>query len=185
MRVNTYEPILAPIPSQATVLDVGCGVGAFLVSLALRGDLRAGTGCDINPASVAIAQAAARKISASSLQFMTTRDINEIPRGPFDVVTLIDVMHHVSPSTQREFFEACAERVSAGGILLYKDMANRPLWKNLFNRMHDAVLARQIIHYVPISLVKDWGHALGFTIDKQDVYSRLAYAHELVVFRKG
>lgn len=178
-----YEPILAPIPSQATVLDVGCGVGALLVSLALRGDLRAGIGCDINPASVGIAQTAAQQISASSLQFMASRDINDIPRGPFEVVTLIDVMHHVNPTTQREFFGACAERVSEGGILLYKDMANKPLWKNLFNRLHDAVLARQIIHYVPISQIKDWGQSLGFTIDKQDAYSRLAYAHELVVFR--
>lgn len=180
-----YEPILAPIPSHATVLDVGCGVGALLVSLSLRGDLQAGTGCDINPASISIAQTAARQVNAASLQFIATRDINDIPRGPFDVVTLIDVMHHVSPTAQREFFAACAERVGAGGILLYKDMANRPLWKNLFNRLHDAVLARQIIHYVPIELVKDWSQALGFTIEKQAAYSRFAYAHELVAFRKG
>ena len=63
-------------------------------------------------------------------------------------------------------------------------MADRPLWKNLFNRLHDAVLARQFIHYVPLEEIKGWGRQLGFRIH-EEIRSRFAYGHELVVFKRG
>jgi len=179
------EPILSSIPANAEVLDVGCGVGALLISLALRGDLIAGTGCDLNPASIAVARSAAHRLANSNLSFVLAGASDDIPPGPFDVVTTIDVMHHVDPAMQRAFFAACAERVKPGGLFVYKDMADKPLWKNLFNRCHDAVLARQFIHYVPLEDIKEWGSALGFTVQEEAAYSRFAYAHELVVFRRG
>ena len=180
-----FEPILARIPPNQEVLDVGCGVGSLLVSLALRGDLTAGTGCDLNPASIAVARIAASRLHGTNLDFVVTGDPDDMPRGPFDIVTLIDVMHHVKPSLQRAFFFACAERVKPGGLLVYKDMADRPLWKNLFNRLHDAVLARQFIHYVPLEKAKEWATALGFVVREEAAYSHFAYAHELEVFTRA
>lgn len=178
------EPILACIPSGATVLDVGCGVGASLLSMSLQGKISSGTGCDANSTAISIAKKAASHITGTDLQFHISNTIEEIPYGPFDVVTLIDVMHHVIPPEQQQFFAACVDRLRAGGVFIYKDMVDRPLWRNLFNRFHDIIIARQIIHYVPLESVKDWGSNYGLCLEKESSYSRFAYGHELLVFHK-
>jgi len=167
------------------MLDVGCGVGALLISLALEGKIVAGVGCDVNSGAIEVARKAALRIPRVNIQFVVATSVESIPRGPFDVVTMIDVMHHVSPSLQKRFFIGCADRLRSGGLLIYKDMAERPLWKNLFNRLHDFVIARQHIHYVPLETIKDWAKAYGLTLTKELAYSRFAYAHELLVLKKG
>lgn len=178
------QPIMEKIPPNQTVLDVGCGVGTLLISLAIRGGLGNSIGCDVNSKAIAVAEAAAKRLPAGKPEFMLAENNNLIPAGPFDVVTLIDVMHHINPKMQRKFFEMCVERVRPGGILIYKDMACAPLWKNLFNRFHDAVMSFQHIHYVPINEVIKWGQQKNLATENQEFYSRFAYGHELVVFRK-
>jgi SAM-dependent methyltransferase len=66
----------------------------------------------------------------------------ELPRGPFDVGSLIDVMHHVPPVEQQGLFAGAAKRVRPGGVF-YKDMRVKPRWKAWANRLHDLALARQ------------------------------------------
>lgn len=179
------EPIVDSVPQGASVLDVGCGVGAMLLTLSVADRISAGTGCDISAAAIATATQAAAAVGTSKLSFVQTKSADDLPCGPFDAVMLIDVMHHISPSQQRGFFQACAERIHQGGRLIYKDMAEKPLWKNLFNRLHDAVVAREMIHYAPLATVKSWAEELDLTIVSEDAYSRFAYAHELLVFEKA
>ncbi len=102
------EPIQTNIPPGSNVLDVGCGVGSLLISLAQDGRLVRGIGCDVNPTAISVAKRAALNVSSANLDFVTITSEKAIPAGPFEVVTLIDVMHHIPPSAQRTFFAACA-----------------------------------------------------------------------------
>jgi len=98
-------------------------------------------------------------------------------------VSLIDVPHHVPPAGQRECFLTAAARLGPGGVLIYKDMARRPVWRALANRLHDLVLARQWIHYVPVERVEGWAAEAGLGLTRAARFNRLWYAHELRVFR--
>lgn len=180
-----FGPIISQIPQEQNVLDVGCGVGSLLVTLALQGNIKSGIGCDINPKSIEVANRVAKSIPESGITFRIARTLDEIPQVEFDVITLIDVMHHVDSEAQRDFFTACADRVRLGGLLVYKDMADKPLWKNIFNRLHDAVLARQFIHYAPLESVEIWAKECNMSSIYKSCYSRFAYAHELIVLKKG
>ena len=179
-----FEPVLAEVPSGQEILDVGCGVGALLTALALQGKVKSGVGVDINPKSIEVANRVARSIAMPQLSFQVADSAGVLPGLEYDVVTLIDVMHHIPPLVQRQFFMNCAERVRPGGLLVYKDMADEPIFYNLFNRLHDLVLARQFIHYAPLESVVMWAGECGLSPVSKSLYSRLAYAHELVVFRK-
>lgn len=116
--------------------------------------------------------------------FLQIKNIDEIPHGPFDVVTLIDVIHNVTPSEQKKLLTSCIERVRPGGLFIYKDMADRPLWKNLFNRLHYLIFSQQLIHYVPLEKIIEWATDSCMKLISEKYYSRFGYAHELLVFRK-
>lgn len=188
----TYRPYIVPfgllmavVPNNARVLDIGCGAGLFLALLARTRGLASGTGVDASGAAVAAARAMAESIGAEAhLEFVRSNDVTGWPGGTFDVVSLIDVMHHVASANRQGFFAAAAARVAPGGLLLYKDMVSRPLWRAAANRFHDLVLARQWIRYVPYDAAAAWAGQAGLPEEWHVLVNRLWYGHELAVFRR-
>ena len=179
------ERLLREIPPGSRVLDVGCGAGLLLLAGASSGRVASGYGVDISERALQAARCALAQIGKATAITFQSAAVGELPAGPFDVVTLVDVMHHVPPAEQRALFEAAAARLRPGGVLLYKDMCARPWWKAWANRLHDLVLARQWIHYVPLAEVAGWAAALGFWAARKEQYSRFWYGHELLVLRRS
>ena len=97
----------------------------------------------------------------------------------FDVVSIIDVMHHVPVAAQRSVIETASRRVKPGGMLLYKDMCRRPLWRAWANRLHDLVVARQWINYAAVQDVERWASEAGMRVVERERINRLWYGHEL------
>ena len=110
------------------------------------------------------------------------------PEGAFNVVSMIDVIHHVPPSHQREVVESATARVPPGGRFLDKDMVARPLWRGFANRLHDLILARQWIHYVPVDRVDrviEWADKSGLRLVDRRVVNTFWYVHEFAIFQRA
>lgn len=184
-----FEAILPIIPEDSDILDVGCGGGLFLGLLAANGRIRSGLGFDSSVKAIAIAKHMSRFFQQGEgrlqLEFQQRDASDGMPDGYFDVVSIIDVMHHVPPLSQRSVLEMAASRLRPSGLLIYKDMVRRPLWRALANRLHDLVLARQWIHYAPIDHVEQWARDLGLQLVDARSFNRFCYGHELRVFRRG
>jgi 2-polyprenyl-3-methyl-5-hydroxy-6-metoxy-1,4-benzoquinol methylase len=185
--VCPFHELLALVPKGASVLDVGCGSGIFLGLLMKQVGPRLALGFDASQYAIGIAenmrqnlpQAAANKIA------FERRDVNQSwPAGRFDVVSIIDVMHHVSSDVQSKLFLDALDHVAPGGLLLYKDMADRPVILALANWLHDLIMARQWIRYVPIARIRSWGIQSGLSVEKESQCRVLWYAHEWILFKK-
>lgn len=183
-----FEAILPHVKRDATVLDIGCGNGLFLGLVASTRNIRAGVGLDISERAVAAAQRMSNTLNealnGADLRFLRALRIEDWPQGPFDVVSMIDVMHHIPVRDQERAIRAACKRVGPDGLLIYKDMARRPVWKACANRMHDLVMARQWIHYMPILDVKAIVAEEGLTLTVRENMDRFWYAHELRVFTR-
>jgi len=118
------------------------------------------------------------------LTLLHVQSIADWPDQTFDMVSLIDVMHHVQPSQRLALFEAVAARVKPGGMLLYKDMVRRPRWRAFFNWLHDLVIARDWIRYSPIAFIDTAAKNAGFIPVRAEIFNRLWYGHELRVYRR-
>lgn len=101
------------------------------------------------------------------------------------MVSLINVVHHVPAAGQRAFVTAAVSRLKPGGVLIYKDMCRRPVWRSWANRLHDLLLARQWIRQREIAEVGEWAVALGREQQSRRDFARLWYGHELCVFGRG
>lgn len=181
------QPLLDAVPDGSSVLDIGCGNGLLLAWLALNNKIVAGLGCDVSLHALEGARSMAQAFRAASgqdlLKFADCREA--LPGGQYDLVSMVDVMHHIPPSRQREIFVEAVARIKPGGLLLYKDMAARPWWRAWANRLHDLLLARQWIHYAPLTTVKGWAEGAGLALQHEECYARFVYGHELLVFRKA
>jgi 2-polyprenyl-3-methyl-5-hydroxy-6-metoxy-1,4-benzoquinol methylase len=192
VAICPLDAVVDEVPRGSRVLDVGCGGGLLLGVLHQTGRLREGVGFDVSAPAIEVAQRMAARVRSGDraaapplLEFHRCRAEDDWPSGAFDVVTIVDVLHHVDPARQRAFFERAASRVRPGGLLVYKDMAPRPRWRAWANRLHDLVMARQWIHEVDARDAESWARACGFAVSRAERINRLWYAHDLRVFTKS
>jgi len=181
-----FGEIMALVPQQSSVLDIGCGGGLFLGLLAASGRIREGTGIDTS--LPAIAQAEVMRSShpnGAQLAFECLAPEEPFPDKPYDVITANDVMHHIPPKNQKLFFERLAGRVQPGGKLIYKDVADKPFWRVMGNQFHDLVLARQWVRPVPGDRICTWAEQCELQLRKRTVVNTLWYAHEIFLFERS
>jgi 2-polyprenyl-3-methyl-5-hydroxy-6-metoxy-1,4-benzoquinol methylase len=183
-----FEKLVEYVRPGSSVLDIGCGAGLLLSLIAGLEVEFEGIGFDVSRRAIDAAnvmrQRAAAMFPKASLSFVRVDPDSCWPSGVFDTVFMVDVMHHIPPRSQQEFLHNAISKVKPGGTLVYKDMCMRPWWKAQANRLHDFVIARERIAYVPIQKVQDWASAQGMeTIARRDD-TRLWYGHELCVFRR-
>jgi 2-polyprenyl-3-methyl-5-hydroxy-6-metoxy-1,4-benzoquinol methylase len=183
-----FGPLLPWVPHGATVFDIGCGTGLWLLTLAVTGRITGGVGCDLNNAAIAVACLAAKRLPAGSppsgLAFRATASAEDWPQEAFDVVSLIDVLHHIPRAAQPSFLRSAWFKVRPGGHLIYKDMADRPWLFAAANALHDLVLARQVIRYLPIEEAEAVLRAEGARVLQRSAWRRAYYAHELLVVQR-
>jgi 2-polyprenyl-3-methyl-5-hydroxy-6-metoxy-1,4-benzoquinol methylase len=183
------EILLSLVPDYASVLDIGCGSGLFL-GLALQyGKAIRAYGIDVSRDALKMAEQMREnglsREQARRLTLHLSNGIADWPEEKFDMVSLIDMMHHVALDQRQAVFEAAMVRVKPGGILLYKDMCRRPRWRALLNSLHDLVLARLWITYTPISQVESAAEQFGLIESRSETINRLWYGHELRVYQRA
>lgn len=132
-RVRNLAGYLSPfIPDRASLLDIGCGDGQLARCIASRRSDIAVQGVDV----------ALRRVSNIPTQIYDGRKI-PYPDRSFDIVMLIDVLHHATDSVHllRE-----ASRVSRTGVLI-KDHVAESEWDQWTLRGMDYIAnARHGLH---------------------------------------
>ena len=117
----------AAIPSDARVVDVGCGTGQM--ALYLSRAQREVVGVDLSRPSLQLAVAAARRFGLERVQFVEM-DLQKpaLREGSFDVVYSSGVLHHTP--NPRASFKTIAKLARPGGMIvigLYNAFARIPL----------------------------------------------------------
>lgn len=186
-RICPIDAVAEQVPPGSRILDVGCGGGLLVAALAARKRIAAAHAIDASKPAIDLAQAMAPRLAAltSTPVAFEHRTVQQgLPDDQYDAVCLIDVLHHVPPDAQERAFKDAAARVLPGGVLVYKDMADRPLACAAMNRLHDLIMARQWIRYVPIERAEAWAADAGLVPHHRSDTRMLWYAHELRVFRR-
>jgi len=190
--IQSLRPYICPftrlldfVPPGSRVLDIGCGAGLLLALAADTRPLGPCVGFDSNGKAIAVAGLAAKRLAAaekSAPKFVRLDVRDPWPVGTFDVVAMIDVLHHVPVAAQQSAISQAVAAVPPGGTFLYKDISPRPRWRAWMNRLHDLVMVREWIHYVDSDRVTEWATAGGLTLRSREWIPQLWYGHDLLVF---
>ena len=114
----------APDATPLRVLDIGCGNARFLRFLQDAGFPVAYLGVDANAGLLEAARTRLVERPGDEFQLIqhdflaSDRPGDELPKGPFDLIVIMGVLHHVPGRDWRlRLLEAAAERLSRGGLL--------------------------------------------------------------------
>lgn len=107
-------------PYTVSLLDLGCGTGAFLKEVKHNWPLLQTTALDLSPAYLGRARAnlgAARNISFIEANAEATG----LAEGAFDIVTAVYLFHELPPGARRNVAEEIARLLKPGGTLVQVD----------------------------------------------------------------
>ena len=188
-----FGPVQAAVPDVGEVLEVGCGHGLLSLSLALSSRGRRVTGVDIDGDKVAAAGAAAARLAPgeADVRFATVEP-GWLPTRTVDAVVIADVLYLLPVEDQRRLLRACAQCLGAGGVLVVKEVADRPRWKARWNRVQETVSTRVLgitagdgsLHFVAPATMAAWLEAEGLRTESRALDRGYPWPHHLLVGRR-
>lgn len=184
-HVCPFDHIERHIPQDARVLDVGCGNGALLAILLAAGRIKEAVGCDVHEGALASARTAADRTGrGNAVSFRRIQDFQELPDALFDVVTMVDVLHHVPDGARAQAVAQAIRRVAPGGVFLFKDMVEGPFWRKLAHNLDDLIFSGEWVKQVKTADVEKQVINAGFELVESKNIPRLFYGNTLRVLKR-
>lgn len=178
--VCPIRAILEQIPEGSRLFDVGCGSGVLLCLGVEILHLSKACGYDVSESAVE----ASRTFKGIEVRLLSKQGPMPSFQG-YDVVTLVDVLHHIPSGKQQAFLAEVVHNMDVGSALLISDIdASRKVGAFL-NQLHDLLLAGQWVHpWRPddVMVVLD---ELGCEIRHFSLHRSLWYPHFIIKVMKS
>jgi len=172
--------VLAEIPRGSCLYDIGCGSGALLY-LALKTCLvKVAHGYDVSEEVVKSAKAFEMSSDIFQVIYLPTEKTPPDLHG-YDIVTMVDVLHHIPAKLQDNFLCTTISRMDSGAKLIIKDIEASKFLGSLMNQIHDLLLAREWVYQRRSSDVVKVLRSTGAIVSKPLFRWTLWYPHFQVV----
>ena len=186
LRQVFLEEIGQYLPREGRVLDIGCGFGLFSLYFASLAPGCRLTGVDRDARRIGFAQESARRLGLDNAEYHVGDAPQWSAAGPFDAVYLLDLIHHLPVEEVEGFLVKLRGQLSERGVLVVKDVEDRPRWKMAFTLLLDRLMVgREPIHYWPADEFCALLERLGFEVVRHRMRDFLPYPHILYVARRS
>jgi 2-polyprenyl-3-methyl-5-hydroxy-6-metoxy-1,4-benzoquinol methylase len=174
-----FNEIIRYIPEEGNLLDLGSGYGIFCAIInSSRPHLNI-IGIEFEKKRVEVAN---QQYANKSVVFLQGDVITYKFECKFDIITCIDVFHHIPSQFHDAIISKLKNNLTPGGILIVKDMDKKPFIKFYINYIHDILITKSLrMNYFSkeqmIGLLEN--HALK--IKSVAGISNILYAHYLII----
>ena len=179
------------VPASGVIVDVGWGHGLFAQLLA-RSAARQVLGFDLDAHKIELAQQlTAPGRGPKNLQFHVA-DIAHAEVPPAQAVTILDVLYLVPYAAQEALLADCVRKLAPGGVLVLKEIAERPRWKYWANWLEESLMVRIFkltagaggFYFRRRAQWQELLQRLGLTVETIELDRGYYHAHILFVARK-
>ena len=186
LRQPFLEEIDQYLPKRGRILDLGCGFGLFSLYFGSLHPERRIVGVDLNQRRIDMATLSARSLGLANVRYQAMDVLEWSDEQRFDAIYFLDLVHHLPAPSVPEFLTKVRSLLKPGGILLIKDVADRPFLKMLFTLVLDRLMVgMDPIRYWPPDELTDLLESLGFTVFRHRMTDFLPYPHVLYVAPLG
>jgi len=199
LRQPFLEEIGQYLPRDGRVLDLGSGFGLFSLYFALTAPGRSLVGVELDARRVECARSCAKRLGLENVRYecgdalgWTSSDTSHISHASntsntsntFDAIYLLDLVHHLPAEKVPAFLEKVRSLLRPGGILLVKDVSDKPTYKRLFTLFLDRLMVnRDPIRYWPPHELSGLLEKLGFEVSRHQMKDFLPFPHILYICR--
>jgi 2-polyprenyl-3-methyl-5-hydroxy-6-metoxy-1,4-benzoquinol methylase len=179
-----FDKLLAEITPNSKVFDIGCGSGMFLFLVGQFCNPILLGGIEIDAELIKNAKLLLDKFPVeNSLSVYNGLDIpSEISQ--YDVLVMIDVLHHIPINMQEAFLEQIYQKMNIGSTFIFKDIdAGQPFWCT-FNKFHDLVFSGEIGNEWSCDRFVTKAKNIGFKIEIIEKKRTWVYPHYTVKMTK-
>jgi len=184
LRQIFLEEIGQYLPKTGRILDVACGFGLFSLYFASLEPGRRLVGIDVDARRIRHARISAARLGVHNVEYHVADALRWSEPGTFEAIYLLDLIHHLPRREVPAFLRKLRERLGEGGILLAKEVENRPAWKRWFTLLLDRLMVGwEPIHYWPAPELAALLEGLDLDVVKHRMRDVLPYPHILYVGR--
>ncbi len=140
----------------ATVVDIGCGTGNYVIALSLEIPDRVYQGVDLSEGMLAVARSRSDAVRFARADAETALPY---PEGSCDLAYVVDVLHHVAdPAT---FFRAAARVLPANGRLIVVTDSEANIRARSLTLFFPEILEIELRRYPKIEALHEAAKAAG------------------------
>jgi len=118
MLERNFTEIASRVPRQGRIYDLGCGYGYLTHLLAMQSFDRHVIGLDYDGEKVQVASNT--HYNGGNITFAQA-DLTQFMPDAADCFIIKDVLHYMPYDAQARLLDACAEKLSAGGVMIVRD----------------------------------------------------------------
>jgi SAM-dependent methyltransferase len=185
LREVFLEEIGQYLPRSGRVLDLGCGFGFFSLYFAASEPRRRLLGVDLSERRIAEGREAAGRMGLDNVRYQVADAARWDTDERFEAIYLLDLVHHLPADEVPGFLHRLRGKLEDGGVLLLKEVEDRPRWKRWFTLWLDRAMVglREPIRYWSASELRALLEGLGFDVKAHRMRDWLPYPHILYVCR--
>ncbi len=182
LRQTFLQEIGQYLPREGRILDLGCGFGLFSLYFALDAPTRDISGVDLDADRIRAAKRCASRLGVENVHYTASNALDWRGAGQFDAIFMLDLIHHLPRDQVVGFLERVARLLAPGGVLLLKDVSDRPYYKKLFTLALDRLMVGfEPVHYWAPAELSALVESLGFSVKRHTINDFLPYPHILYV----
>jgi SAM-dependent methyltransferase len=188
-----YRPLICPFDkllmyaeNASSVYDIGCGSGQFLSLVAkFIPSVKKLEGIEIDERLVKNARKLLEEFTGKKTFRFDTFNGSLIPENisEFEIVYLIDVMHHVPKDQQNDFIHEIYGRMSKKSKLVFKDIDLAHPFV-IFNKLHDLIFSGETGRELSFKNAKSLVLSSGFKILEEYKQRVFLYPHYFIICEK-
>lgn len=184
LRQPFLEEIGQYLPANGRILDLGCGFGLFSLYFASLEPGRRLVGVDRNPRRIALSRVSARKLGIENAEYHVDDALEWQAGDGFEAIYMLDLVHHLPADQVPSFLARIRSLLRPGGILIIKDVMDRPWLKRMFTLALDRLIVGwDPIKYWPPDELSTLLQSLGLDVKRHRMRDYLPYPHILYICR--
>ena len=176
-RLSEVESL---VPESGLILDLGCGHGVVANLMGMRSSTRRVIGFERDGRKAAIGRGRLSNVE------IRTCDVLRADLPPADVVSIIDVLHHLeSPRAQQLLLEKAVACLGNTGVLVVKEVTrSRPLRFRATLVLDRLAYPRDRFYFLRHEELHQGLEGRGLSVEMIPLWRRTPYAHYAMVCRR-